>query len=353
MESVTIGVDLGDRHSRYCVVDEAARVVEEGRVRTTPEGLRRRFEQQPAARLVMEVGTHSPWASRLLEELGHEVIVANPRRLKFIHGETNKSDRADAEQLARVGRMDPTLLRPIQHRGAQTQGDLAILRSRDALVRARAQLVMHVRGSVKAVGARLPACSTAAFARKALPHVPQELQAALSPALETIETLTRQIKAYERQIEMLCTQRYPITERLRQPAGVGIITALTYVLVIEDPDRFATSRAVGPYLGLRPKKRQTGESDPQLGITKAGDKMLRRLLVGSAHYILGPFGPDCELREWGLSLAARGGAGAKKRAAVAVARKLAVLLHRLWVSGQDYDPWHYTSAVPATADVAA
>jgi transposase len=351
MESVTIGVDLGDRHSRYCVVDEAARVVEEGRVRTTPEGMRRRFREQPSARVVMEVGTHSPWASRLLQELGHEVVVANPRRLKFIHGETNKSDRADAEQLARVGRMDPTLLRPIQHRGAQAQGDLAVVRSRDALVRARAQLVTHARGSVKAVGARLPACSTAAFARKVLPQVPQELRPALNPVLEAIEVMTRQIRAYERQIEALCA-RYPATERLRQVKGVGALTALAYVLVIEDPERFRTSRAVGPYLGLRPKQRQTGESDPQLGISKAGDAMLRRLLVGSGHYILGPFGPDCELREWGLSLAARGGSNAKKRAAVAVARKLAVLLHHLWVSGQDYDPWHHSTTPPAEVDVA-
>jgi len=287
MDRVTVGLDLGDRYSRYCAIDEAGKLVGEGRVRTEVDALRGCFSGEPA-RVVLEVGTHSPWVSRTLEELGHEVIVANPRRLRFIWNESVKTDRKDAEQLARVGRMDPELLQPIQHRGQEAQMDLAILRSR----------------------------------------------------------------AYDRQIEQLCKDRYPETERLRGPKGVGALTALAFVLVVEDPSRFNTSRAVGPYLGLRPKRRQSGESDPQLGITKAGDVMLRRLLVGSAHYILGPFGPDCELRRWGLELAARGGCNAKNRAAVAVARKLAVLLHRLWVSGQEYEPFHHhpprrLSAVPA------
>ena len=230
--------------------------------------------------------------------------------------------------------------------------DLALLRSRDALVRTRSSLVSHVRGSVKAAGYRIPRCSTPAFAKRAADHVPQVLQPALDPVLAMIAVLTRQIRAYDRRIEQLCQDRYPETERLRGPKGVGALTALAYVLVLEDPSRFNTSRAVGPYLGLRPKRRQTGDSDPQLGITKAGDVMLRRLLVGSAHYILGPFGPDCELRHWGLELAARGGRNPKSRAAVAVARKLAVLLHRLWVSGHEYEPFHHhprrrLSLVPA------
>lgn len=340
MERVTVGLDLGDRYSRYCAIDEAGKVVEEGRVGTEVGALRARFGGEPA-RVVLEVGTHSPWVSRTLEDLGHEVIVANPRRLRFIWNESIKTDRKDAEQLARVGRLDPVLLRPIQHRGQEAQMDLAVLRSRDALVRTRCSLVAHVRGSVKAAGHRVPGCSTPAFAKRAAEHVPEVLKPALDPVLETIAVLTRQIRAYDRQIEQLCQDRYPETERLRGPAGVGVLTALAYVLVLEDPSRFNTSRAVGPYLGLRPKQRQSGESDPQLGITKAGDVMLRRLLVGSAHYILGPFGPDCELRRWGLQLVARGGHGAKSRAAVAVARKLAVLLHRLWVSGHEYEPFHH------------
>lgn len=339
MQRVTVGLDLGDRYSRYCRLNDAGKVVDEGRVGTEVGALRACFNGE-AARVVLEVGTHSPWVSRLLKELGHEVIVANPRRLRFIWGESVKNDRKDAEQLARVGRMDPELLRPIQHRGEEAQMDLAVLRSRDALVKVRSSLISHVRGSVKTAGHRLPKCSTPAFAKRAAGHIPEALRPALAPVLEMIGALTRQIRGYERRIEQLCRNRYPETERLRQPKGVGPMTALTYVLVLEDPGRFATSRAVASYVGLRPKQRQTGKSDPQLGITKAGDVMLRRLLVGSAHYILGPFGPDCELRRWGLALAARGGSNAKKRAAVAVARKLAVLLHRLWVSEQDYQPFY-------------
>lgn len=351
MDRVTVGLDLGDRYSRYCSIDEGGKVVDEGRVRTEVETLRRWLNREPR-RVVLEVGTHSPWVSRTLEELGHEVIVANPRRLRFIWNESVKTDRKDAEQLARVGRMDPELLQPIRHRGKEAQMDLAMLRSRDALVRTRCSLVSHVRGTVKAAGHRIPTCSTPAFAKRAADHVPEVLKPALDPVLETIGTLTRQIRTYDRQVEQLCQDRYPETERLRGPKGVGALTALAFVLVVEDPSRFNTSRAVGPYLGLRPKQRQSGESDPQLGITKAGDVMLRRLLVGSAHYILGPFGPDCELRRWGLELTARGGCNAKSRAAVAVARKLAVLLHRLWVSGHEYEPFHHhprrrLSPVPA------
>jgi transposase len=223
------------------------------------------------------------------------VIVANPRRLRFIWGECNKTDRQDAEQLARVGRMDPTLLRPIRHRGRDAQMSMAVLWSRDALVRTRSSLVSHVRGSVKAAGHRLPKCTTPAFARRAIEQIPDALRPALTPVLETIAGLTRRIRIYDRRIEAMCQQRYPETERLRQPKGVGALTALAFVLVVEDPSRFNTSRAVGPYVGLRPKQRQTGESDPQLGITKAGAVMLRRLLVQSAQYILGPFGADCEL----------------------------------------------------------
>ena len=349
MGSVTIGLDVSDRYSRLCVVDARGKVIEEGRVPTTPEGIRRRFEREQPTRVVMEVGTHSPWMSEQLQQLGHDVLVANPRRLRFIYAETDKTDRLDAEHLARVGRMDPKLLRPVQHRGEEARADLAVLRSRDALVRTRAQLTCHVRGAVKSAGGRIPGCSTTAFARRATDHVPEALKPAIEPVLELIDTLNRRIRNYDRHIQQLCQQRYPDTQSLQQISGVGALTALAYVLTLEDPERFTTSRAVGPYLGLRPRKRQSGDSDPSLGITKAGDVMLRRLLVGSAHYILGPFGPDCDLRRWGLQLASRGGPHGKKRAAVALARKLAVLMHRLWLTEHVYEPLRHAAASDAAS----
>lgn len=336
--NLTIGLDLSDTHAHYCVVNAHGQVVRTGRVRTTATALEHALASWPGSRVVLEVGTHSPWVSRLLTRLGHEVLVANARQLRLIYASPRKSDRVDAEALARLGRLDPALLHPIQHRSAQAQADLAQLRARDCLVRTRTQLINHVRGAVKAVGGRLPASSAPAFVAKVRPHVPPELVAALAPLLTLLTDVTTQIRALEHAIDEVARTRYPETQRLRQVAGVGPLTALCYVLTLEDPRRFRCSRAVGAYLGLCPRQDDSGARQPQLHITKRGDAMLRRLLVSGAQYILGPFGPDCELRRWGLALAARGGGNAKKRAVVAVARKLAALLHRLWVSGAVYHP---------------
>jgi transposase len=298
------------------------------------------FAQRAASRVVVEVGTHSPWVSRQLAGYGHAVLVANARKLRAIYASGRKGDRVDARTLARVGRLDPVLLAPIRHRGPQAQADRALLLARDVLVRTRTQLVNHVRGAVKAGGGRVPACSAPAFGARSAAHVPEEVRPALTPVVQQLAALTAEIRAYDRAVEQLAATRYPETARLRQVPGVGALTALCFVLTLEDPARFATSRAVGAYVRLCPRQQDSGAQHPQLPITKGGDALLRRLLVGAAHYILGPFGPDCRLRVWGLALASRGGRNAKKRAIVAVARKLATLLHRLWMSETAYDPWH-------------
>jgi transposase len=333
-----VGVDLGDRFSRYCVLDQQGQVLEEDTVATTGRAFRKLFGDRPAARVVIEVGTHSPWVQRLLQELGHETITANPRYVRLIYSSGSKNDQLDAERLARLARVDPKLLHPIQHRGGTAQADRALLRSRNALVECRTKLVNHARGTVKSIGGRLPTCSTSSSHKRVRQDLPDELKPALTPVLDTIAALTLKIQKLETRIERLASKRYPETGLLRQVSGVGPLTALSYVLTVEDPQRFKSSRAIGPYLGLRPRQSQSGDVDPELRITKAGDSDLRRLLVGSAHYILGPFGPDTDLRRWGLALAARGKKNAKKRAVVAVARKLAVLLHRLWVTAEVYEP---------------
>jgi len=337
-QAVTIGLDLGDRTSHYCVLDGNGVVVEEGRVSTTAESLRRRFGTGVKARIAMEVGTHSPWVSRLLKELGHEVLVANARKLRMIYDNRRKQDKVDAETLARVARMDPKLLASIEHRPQQFAQGMAILRSRDILVRTRTQLINHVRGAVKSTGARVKKCSSKVFAKRALDEVPEGVRQALSPILVTIELLTEQIRDLDSKIEELSERTYPETAILRQVGGVGPLIALAFVLTLQDPARFAKSRAVGAYLGLVPARSQSGGADPQLRITKEGDRYLRRLMVQGAHYILGAHGLDCDLRRFGLALAERGGRNAKKRAVVAVARKLAVLLHRLWRTGEVYQP---------------
>jgi len=338
----TVGLDLGDKYSYFFVLDnESGKMIEEGRLRTTPDNLRRRFDSEEQMKIAIEVGTHSTWVSRILHDCGHEVLIANPRKTRLIYSDKRKTDKLDAKKLARLARVDPELLYPIEHRGEESQAHLALIHSREVLVRSRTQLINHVRGVVKSFGARLPKCSAESFHRRIRHQLPQELEEALVDVVETIGSLTERIRDYERRIERVCKEGYPQeTELLRQVAGVGVLTSLTFVLTLEDPDRFKKSRTVGAYLGLVPGKDQSGEQDPGKRISKEGDEMLRRLLVGSAHYILGPFGPDSDLRRYGEKIAGRGAKNAKKRAVVAVARKLSVLLHRLWITGEVYEPLH-------------
>ena len=341
---MTAGLDIGDKYSYLCLIDqESGEVVEEGRLRTNPEAFRRRFaSEQPPMRIAIEAGTHSPWVSRLLEECGHEVLVANARKLRLIYANKRKTDEMDAENLARLARLDPKLLYPLKHRGQECQAHMAIVHSREALVGTRTQLVNHVRGTVKSFGARLPKCPARSFHKRAKEHIPEALLPALGPILEQIGSLTERIQKYDRKLEEISKESYPETDLLRRVEGIGPLSALTFVLTLEDPHRFEKSRSVGAYLGLVPATDRSGDSDPQKRISKEGDQMLRKLLVSSAHYILGPFGSDSDLRRHGEKIASRGGKNSKKRAAVAVARKLSVLLHRLWVTGEIYDPLYNT-----------
>jgi transposase len=337
-DRLTVGVDLGDQWSNYCILGLAGETLAEGQFRTRRQETSEFFKDLATSRVVVEVGTHSAWVREVIAGLGHEVLVANPRLMEGSKRRRRKNDRIDANKLARLGRTDPKSLYPIQHRSTEVREDLLVLRARDALVASRTELINTVRALVKTMGARLSSCSSEAFAKKAEMDIPNELRETLQPLLRLIATLNDEIKSYDRRIGQLAREKYTHTQLLRQVTGVGPITALAYVLTLETPLRFARSRDVGPYLGLVPKQEDSGDSQPQLGISKAGDRMLRKLLVGSAQYILGPFGPDTDLRRFGMRLCERGGKNAKKRAAVAVARKLAVLLHRLWVSGEVYEP---------------
>ena len=335
---VTIGLDLGDRRSDMCVVDDAGAVQARFQAATTRTGLVKGLRRYPAARVVLEVGTHSPWVSRLLASLTHEVIVANPWRVRRIAGPDDKSDRIDAELLARLGRADPQLLRPVAHRGEQAQRDRAVLRVRDGLVRSRSALVTQARSIAKSLGERLPRCDAHGFAKRLERAGLVETFPGLAGLVRAVGDLTREIAALDGAIERTCQARYPETARLRAITGVGPLTALAFVLAVEDPRRFGRSRDVGAYFGLRPRRYQSGDRDPGLRITKAGDPYVRRMLVQAAQYILGPFGPETALRRFGERLMQRGGKAARKKAVIAVARKLAVVLHRLWVTGERYEP---------------
>jgi transposase len=342
---LTVGLDMGDRFSHYCFLNGDGDVIEEGRMQSTEAALRRHFEGEPCLRIALECGTHSPWVSRLLTALGHQVIVANARKIPAITGSESKNDRNDAEKLARFAAYDPKLLSPLQHRSQERQMDLNLIHARATLVRARTMIVNALRGLIKSAGGRLPACSTGSVPARAPAAIPPGLVAVALPLVKQIELLNAQIDGMDEQVEKLAA-KYPEIGLLRTVPGVGPIVAAAYVLTLDRPDA-ASNRSAGAFLGLRPGQSQSGDSDPQRRICKTGDSRLRSLLVQSAQYILGRFGPDSQLRRWGLQLAATGGKRGKKRAVVAVARKLAVLLHSMWRNGECFKPFPQSTAAAA------
>jgi transposase len=354
-----MGLDMGARFSHYCLLNEEGDVVEEGRMQSTEAALRRHLAGQPRLRIALECGTHSPWVSRLLTALGHQAIVANARKIPAITGSESKNDRNDAEKLGRFAAYDPRLLSPLEHRSQQRQQDLNLIHARSTLVRAWTMIVNALRGLVKSAGGRLPACSTESLPARAADAIPPALAVVATPLIEQIALLNAQIGGMDKQVEKLAV-KYPEIVLLRTAPGVGPIVAAVYVLTLDRADA-ASNRSAGAFLGLRPGQSQSGDSDPQRRISKTGDRCLRSLLVQSAQYVLPPhrrrpvagdpglgrFGPDSALRRWGLKLAQSGGKRGKKRAIVAVARKLAVILHSMWRAGQRFQPFPQSAAVAA------
>lgn len=346
--STTIGIDLGDKKHAICVLDAQGKPIDERKITNRRESLRRLSQKYPAALMVMEVGSHSPWMSRFLTGLGHRVLVANPRKVRAIYQNNRKSDDRDARMLAQIARVDEELLHPIQHGSEEAQRDLLQIKLRDNIVRQRVDVISAVRFTLKSMGLSLRSPSTptfARYARKTLEKEQPEILSLIEPSLQVIDQMTEQIKNLDKALEELANEKYPITQTLREITGVGSITSLTFVLVIGDPERFQNARDVGAYLGLVPKRDQSGDLDRELRISKAGDKLLRKLLVGAAQYIIGPFGPDCDLRRKGERLIERGGQRAKKKAVVAVARSLAVIMLTLWKKNSPYQPLRQTTEI--------
>jgi transposase len=335
--AVFVGCDVGDKFTELCVLDRAGAVIEATRVRTTKPALVRATRKYGRARIALEAGTHSRWIEEALAAAGHQIVVANPRQLQLIWKGKKKTDRSDANLLAKLARVDVSLLAPVHHRSRAAQIDLAVLRSRDLLVSMRTRLINHVRGLLKQFGLRVPGCSTETFVAHATEAIPTELAPALKPVLDSLRALDAAISEHDKDVARLFESN-EVAQRLSQVDAVGPITSLAFALTIEDAKKFKSSRVVGSFLGLTPKKDQSGESDPEKHISKAGNSFLRRLLIQCAHRLLGRFGSDCDLRRWGLTLCARGGSSAKKRAIVAVARTLSVVMHRIWVTRSSYDP---------------
>ena len=326
---LTIGIDLGDRKHAICIIDQNGDVIHESMLSNTREDIARFFKNYPESLIAMEVGMHSPWLSRFLKSLGHRVIVANPRKLRAIYENPRKSDKKDALMLAKLARADESLLSPIEHRSEKAQRDLLQIKLRDNLVRQRVNIISSVRFILKSLGIKTKSPKTSYFTKHLRREIEEdypEILVLVEPSLLVIDQITEQVKELDKAIETLAAEQYPETQLISQITGVGALTSLTFVLTIEDPKRFKRGRDVGSYLGLVPKRDQSGETDKELRISKAGDRYLRTLLVNAAHYVLGPFGPDCELKRHGLKLAERGGSRAKKKAVIAIARKLSVLM---------------------------
>ena len=265
-EKLTIGLDLGDRSSRYCVLDEQGDVILEGSVATTRTGLDRVLGTMARCRLALEVGTHSPWVSRHLARLGYEVIVANARRVRLISESSRKDDKLDAKTLARLARIDPQLLSPIRHRSEQAQADLIMVRARAVLVETRTALINAARGLTKSYGERLPSCGTNQMGRDVAESLSPTLRTALDPLLEEVEEITERIREYDGMLGQMAKERYPEVDLLTQVHGVGILIALTFVLTVEDPHRFRRSRCLDCVGTLKKGFPRYGEGYPHANI---------------------------------------------------------------------------------------
>lgn len=356
----TVGIDLGDKKHAICVLDRNGRIIAEYKIGNHAAAIWTLSQKYPEARFVMEVGTHSPWISARLLDDDREVYVANARKLRAIYANERKCDELDARMLSRIGRFDTKLLYPVRHVSQDALKDRLVISTRENLVNERKRLIQSVKGSVKSLGLRLPGCSPEVFPKTCRIQLADatDVLAILSPTLEVIASMNESIGKLDLQISILCVEKYPVAQRLMQIKGVGPITAIAFVLTIEDPDKIDIVRDVGAYLGLVPRRAQSGNTDKQLGISKTGNVYLRKLLVQCAQYIMGQHGEDCDLKRAGLRRASKGlrdeahnqearnraAKGAKKKAVVAVARKLAVLLLTLWKSGADYEPFHNPKA---------
>ena len=346
----TVGLDVGDKYTHFYELDADGGAVDDGRFRTTKSALGRRFKSTDSMLVVLETGTHSRWMAELLSALGHVVLVANARELRLIYANKFKDDRLDAERLARLGRFDPSLLKPVSVRRPDSATALTLVRSRAGLVDSRTKLINMVRGQLKSHGVRVPkGLSTTTLCQWVVEHT-GSLAAVFEPTLEALSCLDRQVRTLDKRMEPALEGYAPDAVHLTEIAGVGALTVLTFVALVEDPKRFKKARDVGAFLGLVRRRNDSGFHKSQLGITKAGDPYMRRLLVNCAHYILGPFGPDCDLRRWGTALAGRAN---KQVAAVGLARKLAVLLLRMWRDGIVYDPFHTSAETGVVSVVAA
>jgi len=327
-----IGIDLHLKQSFICILNEKGEKVEELILPSKKKLLETYFSDIETSTICIEAGSHSPWVDRLLTELGHIVYVGQPRKIRLIAESTLKNDRLDAEVLARLVRADPKLISPIQHRSEETQILRSTLRVRSVILQSRSRAINCVRGLLRTFGISFPVGYPEAFPRRVREkELPDSLKEMVAPLLETIEYLSQKVAILDKKIENTVVTD-PITKSFQEIPGIGPIIAFAFVTCIDNPDRFGKSRSVGAFLGLRPRLRESG-GKTQLGrISKEGDVGLRSLLVQGAQAMLRS-NKSCALKSWAENLIPRIG---KRKATVALARKLAVVMHRMWVTNQPY-----------------
>jgi len=340
----TVGIDLGDRVAHACAV-RGGEVIERFSFKMSLDDVVNAFVDRDRCTVALEAGAQCAWVTEALQDLGFEVVVANPRKLKAISTNTRKNDRNDAEMLARLVAVDRSLLSPVTLRDPAQQRALNLLGTRHALVEQRTAAINRIRSCCKSVGLRLQSTAPTALA-KLQSDIPAPLRDCLAPLFALVSFVNGQIHDLDTQLQDIAERDYPVTQRLQTVKGVGPVTSLAFVLVLGQFERFPSGRHAAAYLGLVPRQDQSGAIDRQLGISKTGNTYLRQLLTQCAHSILGANGQDSELRRWGLAIAERGGKNAKKRAVVATARKLAVLLYCMWKHGTTWNPEHNAAARP-------
>lgn len=347
-----IGLDLGDKHINFAEITGDGEVVE-GRVPTSRAALRRWFGQRSPCRFALEVGSQSRWVAEELNAQGHEVLVLDPRRLKLITGTLYKNDRRDATRLATAARQWAELLPIVPPRKLAEQYALTLVRARAAAVESRTKVINTIRGLLKPYGERISKEGRSpAFVAMARAELPGELLSLIEPLLRALDQLNAVVADYDKQVDQKSAEQFPEVEHLRTIYGVGPVTSLYFVALVGDPHRFSDSRSIGPYFGLVRRQDDSGDRVSELGITKAGDPLMRALLTNCAAHILGPFGKDSDLRRWGLAKLGGNSRRERNRTRVALARKLAVLMLSMWKSGEGYEPFHHSQASGAEVEIA-
>jgi transposase len=335
------GIDLANKASAHCTIDEHDRVLREGKAPTDEEGLREAVEGLLPLRAIIEACPLAEWAAGVLEGLGCEAVVIDPRAAKHLVSSKKKTDARDARTLARIGRSG--WYTAVHRKSEAARESRSRLQGRQALMKVKKALLSAIRGLLRAHGLRLGPVSEGAFAERVRAVVRGRvpgLAATFEHLLETWEQARQGTDRLERQIER-ASQEDEVTRLLKTVPGVGPLVSTVYKATIDDPSRFRRGEEVADYVGLVPRVYQSGEVEYRGRITKEGDGLLRWHLVEAAHVLLTK-GRDCALKRWGLELEKRKGAA---KARVAVARKLCLLLWRLWLRGEAFKPW--PQGVPA------